>query len=120
MDATELCVTGWECTESGDKLDSTSTCDGGNQSFVPGPNMLSGSVNGYIDSAVNIFDSPLSLYNGAIVALELFYQGLTGPKFDIPTAYIENVKVGSTVKGLTNFSFNFSSNGTYTLPTGTF
>lgn len=101
----------WEATETGDELDGTTGLDSGKQSTKIGCTGIRGNCR----VLINITNG-VSIRAESITNLRLFYYvGDASPAIYLPVATIFNVRKSGEVRGRFELSFEFASDGDYTV-----
>jgi hypothetical protein len=118
--STALLVKSWKATEEVELLSVINKGSNGFNEVIYGNRKLSGSVEADWNAEINPGNPPLvhagvETTDVAGVALKLYIQE-GGQFFNIPFAAVGKVEISSAVDGMVSYSFDFESNGSYSLP----
>lgn len=100
---TEFCTVSWSCDVSVDEVDTTSSCDDGQETVAAGISKCRGSAVMTYDPATGIV---ANLIPGTTVSsMKLYYNATT--YIDIPSALITSLGTALEVKGGIQVTVNF-------------
>lgn len=122
-DGNELCITSWEIEVTVDEVDTTNSCSAGYGEVDYGTIRATGSVEAFWDISANPFDAPPDFDIGERVDLKLYVHATSGvgaedgPFWQL-NAGMKMFRMGVTSGQDVKYSFDFSSHGPITFPTG--
>lgn len=102
------------------KTDTTDSGSGDSTEHVVNHTTATGKIEGFWDAEANLHDSPINVRAGTGNTLKLNLETASSPFFNCANTTFENVEVKMDAKGSIEFSFDFESNGPYSMPTGNF
>ncbi len=123
IDGNEYCNTSYEFTEIAEEEETTNSCGAGYNEFEYGNKHIEGSIEANWDIGANPFNDPPTLRAGDAYTFKGYVHAASGaglesgPFLNMEEMKINNVKITMPSKGMVTVSFDFKSNGLYTLPT---
>lgn len=111
-------VTKWTGVARADILDTSDSGGSGYKTNIAGLKSFTASFDGNYDASNPPFASPPNLNPGESLAFVLFLESASGGQIS-GTGRLGEITVNSVVNGVVTFSANLESNGSFSLPTGT-
>lgn len=122
FNGSEWCIEEWNCEEIADEDETTNSCSAGFGEYEYGNKHLEGSFRSTWDIGQNPFQDPPELRAGGEYRFLGYLHsspgaGLAdGPKYELDTMKLNNVRVNAPVKGKLEVTANFKSSGPYSYP----
>lgn len=121
-----VCITSWECDDTANLIDVTSTCSQGFVEFIPGLSSLTGTISGNYD--LDAAPSTVGLSKGSkLTNVRLYFSKTTSSSaasaiglapseayISLGAIYIESIKYNVEVASQITWTASFKSTGSYT------
>lgn len=116
---TILYQTKWNVAPEAALLDTTNAEEGGFENQITGVRKCMINVEGWWDGSANMYDAPLILVDGQVIAgLKLYVNDLAGPFWSFPYATLSSPPMTADVKDLIKYTLSFKAAGSWTYPVG--
>lgn len=110
----------WTVTPESDLLDTSNKEGGGKKDYIAGLSGVKVHVEGWFDVGANMYDSPLSIFDGAELNNVFLYLGAdtSGPGWFFPKIIVGPAPMMADVHDLIKYTFDANGKGTWSYPSG--
>lgn len=109
----------WTVTPESDLLDTSNKEGMGYKDYIAGLSGIKVHFEGWWDGGADMYDAPLSVFDGAILQNILLYvDDIGSPAWQLPLAIVGPVPMMADVKDLIKYTFDCNGKGVFIYPTG--